>query len=532
MLAIEGVQRYCEGMFTRDAMIDQLEDGGTWDVIIIGGGATGLGAAVDAASRGYKTLLLEQSDFAKGTSSRSTKLVHGGVRYLQQGNISLVLEALHERGIMRQNAPHLVHDLAFIVPNYDWWEAPFYGIGLRVYDMLAGKYGFGNSRNLDKEETLARIPTIETDGLRGGVIYFDGQFDDARLALALAQTAASHGAVTLNYMRVTGLAKEDDLVRRVRACDEESGKEYELSAKVVINATGVFTDDIRRMDESEASPMIQPSQGVHLVLPRSFLPGDSAIMVPHTDDGRVLFAIPWHDRAVVGTTDTPLDAPSLEPRPQEEEIEFLMKHTARYLTTDPTESDVLSIFAGLRPLVRAGDDENTAALSRDHTIAISRSGLVTVTGGKWTTYRRMAQDTIDQAAVVGGLDERPCITENLRIAGYQEECVTEGPYAYYGTDEARVRALIAEDATLGQPLHPGLGALRASIVWAARAEMARTLEDALSRRTRSLLFGARASVEVAEDAAALMARELGKDEAWQHEQVQTYTDLAQGYILQ
>ena len=513
-------------------MIDQLESEKAWDVVIIGGGATGLGAAVDAASRGYRTVLIEQSDFAKGTSSRSTKLVHGGVRYLQQGNISLVLEALHERGIMRQNAPHLVHDLSFVVPNYDWWEAPFYGIGLRVYDMLAGKYGFGHSRNLNAEETLERIPTIETEGLRGGVIYYDGQFDDARLALALAQTAASEGAVTLNYMRATGLIKQDDIVKGVRAIDDESGKEYELNAAVVINATGVFTDSVRHMDEPDAPKMIQPSQGVHLVLPDEFLPGDSAIMVPHTDDGRVLFAIPWHDRAVVGTTDTPLDEPSLEPRPLEEEIEFLMKHTAKYLTKDPVESDVMSIFAGLRPLVRAGDSENTAALSRDHTIAISRSGLVTVTGGKWTTYRRMAQDTIDQAATIGGLEERPCVTENLHIAGYQEECVKEGPYAYYGTDEANVRALIDEDASLGEPLHPDVEALRASIVWAARSEMARTVEDALARRTRSLLFGARASIEVAEDTAALMAAELGKDEAWQKEQVVKYTELARGYILE
>lgn len=518
-------------MFTRESMIQLLNTGDTWDVLIIGGGATGLGAAVDAASRGYRTILLEQSDFAKGTSSRSTKLVHGGVRYLQQGNISLVLEALHERGMLRQNAPHLVHDLAFVVPNYDWWEAPFYGVGLRIYDMLAGKYGFGHSRNLDVDETIERIPTIETEGLRGGVIYYDGQFDDARLALALAQTAATHGAAVINYMRVTGLQKQGDLVRGVTAVDEESGTEHVIAARAVVNATGVFTDSVRAMDDPDLPPMIQPSQGVHIVLPDAFLPGDSAVMVPHTDDGRVLFAIPWHDRAVVGTTDTPLDAPSLEPKPLKEEIEFLMTHAARYLENDPTESDVLSVFAGLRPLVRAGDSENTAALSRDHTIAISRSGLLTVTGGKWTTYRRMGQDTIDQAAAVGELPEKPCITESLRIRGYSHECVTEGPYAYYGTDEAQIRAIIAADPALGEPIHPNLPALKASVVWAARAEMARTLEDALARRTRSLLFDARASIEAAPETAALLANELGKDEAWQKKQVGEYTALARGYLL-
>ncbi len=516
----------------RSEMMSRLEDGpGSWDVIVIGGGATGLGVAVDAASRGYETLLVEQSDFAKGTSSRSTKLVHGGVRYLQQGNLSLVLEALHERGILRQNAPHLVHDLPFVVPNYDWWEGPFYGIGLKIYDLLAGKHGFGPSRNLSKEETVEHIPTIETEGLRGGVVYYDGQFDDARLAINMAQTAADHGATLLNYAKVTALIKEGGTVNGVELRDEERGDEYILRASVVVNATGVFTDSVRRLDDPAAPAMISPSQGVHIVLDSSFLPGDSAIMVPHTDDGRVLFAVPWHERVIVGTTDTPVQEVSLEPRPLAEELEFLLVHAARYLTKDPAPEDVLSAFAGLRPLVKAGDGGDTAALSRDHTIDISRSGLLTITGGKWTTYRRMAQDAVDQAAVIGGLDETPCRTEELRIHGYHESAESFGTLELYGDDAAGIEALIQEEPRHADRLHEKSTVIAAQVVWAVRHEMARTLEDVLARRTRCLLLDARQSIEMAPKAAALMAGELGHDETWQREQVQAYTELARGYVL-
>ena len=386
---------------TRENMIDRIQDKKEiWDFIIIGGGATGVGTAIEASARGYRALLLEQHDFGKGTSSRSTKLVHGGVRYLKQGNVSLVLEALKERGILHRNAPHLVHNLPFIVPNYDWWEGPFYGIGLKLYDMLAGKEGFGQSSILSKEETIHHLPTIETKGLRGGVIYYDGQFDDARLVINMVQTAAEQGATLINYMPVTGLLKKGDCINGVLAMDSESGNEYQLTAKAVINATGVFTDKILRMDDSSAETLISPSQGVHIVLDNSFLPGDSAIMIPQTDDGRVLFAIPWHDRVIVGTTDTPVDEPVHEPVPKKSELDFLLTHAARYLIKDPSRQDVLSVFAGLRPLVAAGNATDTASLSRDHTIHISRSGLVTITGGKWTTYRRMAEDTIDHALII------------------------------------------------------------------------------------------------------------------------------------
>lgn len=517
----------------RDAMIALLEERGSdaWDMIIIGGGATGLGVAIDGASRGYKVLLLERSDFAKGTSSRSTKLVHGGVRYLQQGNVPLVMEALKERGILRQNAPHLVHDLPFVVPNYDWWEAPFYGIGMRVYDLLAGKYGFGPSRNLSREETIERLPTIETGGLRGGVVYHDGQFDDARLAINMAETAADQGAVLLNYMGVSRLAMAGEMVTGVIARDSETEQEYQLTAKVVINATGPFSDAIRRMEDSNAATMIAPSQGVHLVLPREFLPGKSAIMVPHTDDGRVLFAIPWHDHVVVGTTDTPIDEITEEPRARAEEIAFLMSHAARYLTKDPTPADVRSVFVGIRPLVRAAGAENTAALSRDHSLTISKGGLVSIGGGKWTTYRHMAEDTVDQAAVLADLPERPCVTRELNIHGYHKHASEFGALAVYGSDAAAIKAIIREDASWAAPLHPALPTIGAEVVWAAREEMARTVEDVLSRRTRSLLLHARASMEAAPAVASILALVLGRDPAWEAAQVRAYRALAEGYVM-
>ncbi len=502
-----------------------------WDFIIIGGGATGVGTAIDAASRGYHTLLLEQADFGQGTSSRSTKLIHGGVRYLQQGNISFVLEALKERGLLRQNAPHLVHNLPFIVPNYDWWEGPFYGIGLKLYDILAGKHGFGSSEMLSKEETIHHIPTIETEGLRGGVIYYDGQFDDARLVINMVETVAEQGGTLINYMKMTSLIKSTNMVSGVTARDMETGKEFQIKAKVVINATGVFTDSILRMDEPQAAAMISPSQGIHIVLDKSFLPGDSAIMVPHTDDGRVLFAIPWHDRVIVGTTDTPVSEIPLEPQPFQEEIEFLVSHTARYLTKDPTPNDILSAFAGLRPLIKSTDHENTAALSRDHTLHISRSGLVTITGGKWTTYRKMAEDTIDQAEILAHLDTKPCVTKTLQIHGYHKNAEIFDDLAVYGSDAPAIQDLFHENKKFKEKLHPYLPIRAGEVIWSARHEMARTVEDFLSRRTRVLLLDARASMEIAPQVAELMAEQLGRKRAWKREQIRKYNELAERYLL-
>lgn len=514
----------------RNEMITRIEDKEIWDIIIIGGGATGVGIAVDAASRGYKTLLLERGDFSQGTSSRSTKLVHGGVRYLQQGNIALVLEALKERGVLRRNAPHLVFDVPFIIPNYDWWEGPFYGIGLKLYDMLAGKEGFGKSEILSKEETIKHIPTVEQDGLNGGVIYYDGQFDDARLVINMVRTAFEQGAVIVNYMPVTGLTKKSGLIKNVQALDSETGKEYSLEAKVVINATGPFTDSVRQMDDAHCHKMISPSRGVHMVLDRSFLPGDSAIMVPHTDDGRVLFAIPWYNKVVVGTTETAINESEVEPVPGDEEIEFLLEHTARYLTKDPSTDDVLSIFAGVRPLVGDPNAENTAVISREHVVNISKSGLVTIAGGKWTTYRKMAEDALDQAIMVGDLEFAPCVTSNMQIHGYHNHSQNFGDLACYGSDATEIQNLIRNNDSYAEKIHPELDEVAAEIIWAVREEMARNVEDFLSRRRRSLLLNARASMMAAPIVAEIMMKELSRDQYWKNEQIKKYSQLAEKYI--
>jgi glycerol-3-phosphate dehydrogenase len=516
----------------RKAMIDSLvEYSGYWDFVVIGGGATGLGVGLDAASRGYKTLLLEQHDFSKGTSSRSTKLVHGGVRYLRQGNVSLVLEALHERGLLIRNAPHLVSHQAFVVPIYDWWDGPFYGAGLKVYDLLAGKLGLGPSKKLTKVEALERIPTLESEGLRGGVAYFDGQFDDSRLAINLAQTMAEHGGTPINYMQVTGLTKAGAMVDGVVAKDMESGEEHEIHARVVVNATGVFADDLLKLDNPEAEPIIAPSQGVHLVLDKAFLPGDTAIMVPQTADGRVLFAVPWHEKVVVGTTDTPVREVNLEPRPFEEEIRFILEHAAIYLTKDPTIEDVKSAFAGLRPLVKAGESESTAAISRDHYLVISESGLVTITGGKWTTYRKMAEDTVNQALLVAGLNEHACVTKDLRIHGWLKNFDKNDPLHYYGSDAIHIKKIVNADPAMGQKLHEDLPYIKAEVIWAVREEMARTVEDFLARRSRALLLDTRASLDMAPEVARIMAAELEYDDQWQTDQVAGYVSLAEEYLL-
>jgi glycerol-3-phosphate dehydrogenase len=498
-----------------------------WDLAVIGGGATGMGIAVDAAARGYQVVLLEQNDFGKGTSSRSTKLVHGGLRYLQQGNISLVMEALKERGLLWRNAPHLVRDLPFLVPNYQWWEAPFYGIGLKVYDLLAGQYGFARSVVLSPEETLARIPTLQRDGLRGGVLYHDGQFDDSRLLISLAQTAVTRGACLLNYARVTRLFKDETgSLTGLEFCDQETVRQYSLRARCVVNATGPFCDDLRRLDEPKSEPILAPSQGVHIVLDRSFLPGDTAIMVPHTRDGRVMFAIPWHGHAVVGTTDTPIPQACLEPQPLPGEIEFILETAGNYLSRRPGRADILSVFTGIRPLVRADRSASTAALSREHTITISNSGLLTIAGGKWTTYRKMAENAVDHAAVLAGLEERPCVTRNLPIHGWQKEVVKDRNLAVYGSDAVALEQLMRNQPELAKPLHPDLPICGAQIAWAVREEMGRTLDDVLARRTRALFLNARAAVAMAPAAARLMAGELGQDQSWQDRQLKEFNQIA------
>lgn len=516
----------------REASLHQLHARAEpWDIAVVGGGATGVGIAVDAASRGYACCLLEQSDFGKATSSRSTKLIHGGVRYLQQGNISLVMEALKERGILRRNAPHLVHDLAFVVPNYSWWEAPFYGIGMKVYDVLAGRHGFGKSRLLSKDEVLERIPTLEQAGLRGGVLYYDGQFDDSRLLISLARTAEQHGAALLNYAKVTSLSREnaDGFIDGFSFTDIETGTTHTLRARCVINATGAFADSVRRIDDPTAPPLVSPSQGIHLVLDRSFLPGDAAIMVPRTSDGRVMFAIPWHNHTLLGTTDTPIQQPSLDPVPMEQEIEFILATAAKYLARDPSRGDVLSAFAGIRPLVKGNETTGTAALSRDHTIHVSKSGLLTVTGGKWTTYRKMAEDCVDHAATLARLDERPCVTSMLNIHGFTPTADTDDELRVYGSDATKLREMMPKESS--ERLHEALPIYAAQVIWAARHEMARTVEDVLARRTRALFLNARAAIAMAPRVAELLAQELQRDTTWQRDQVAAFTTLARSYLV-
>ena len=515
-------------------MIEQLDVTNEFDICIIGGGATGLGIAVDAASRGCKTVLLEKYDFAKGTSSRSTKLVHGGVRYLQQGNIKLVMEALKERGLLKKNAPHLVKNQSFVIPNYKWWENSFYGIGLKVYDWMAGSLGLGPSRFLSKEETLALAPNLDQDGLRGGVLYHDGQFDDARLAIHLAMTAADHGAVVINYMGVEGLMKDDGKVCGVIAKnqleDALSGSAfYEIKAKVVINATGIFSDSIAKMDDPNAERLISHSQGIHLVFDREFLLSDTAIMIPRTDDGRVLFAVPWHNKIIVGTTDTPVASASEEPIAMKEEIEFVMQHIHRYLKKDPSYDDVRSVFAGLRPLVKS-NTRITSAISRDHHISISDSELISITGGKWTTYRKMAEDVMEIAIHKAGMSEKECVTKTLHINGYKESNDYTKPLYYYGTDEDGIKDLIKKDNSFSELIHPSLPYIKAEIVWAVQNEMCMTLEDALARRTRALLLDAKAAIGSASLVAHLMAREMRKDEIWIKEQINIFNSVAKNYL--
>lgn len=495
-----------------------------WDLIVIGGGATGVGCAVDAASRGFDVLLLERFDFGKGTSSRSTKLAHGGVRYLAQGNLPLVREALKERGLLRQNAPHLVHNMAFVVPCYSLWQKFYYGMGLKVYDLLAGKHGFAKTKILSREETLERLPNARAEGLTGGVLYFDGQFDDTRLLINLVTTASEQGAALLNYAQVFSLGKDKKgRMTSVNFQDTLSGTVAEAKARGVINATGAFCDELRKMSDAAAKNIVTASQGIHLVFDRSFLPGDDALMIPKTSDGRVLFVIPWHGHTLVGTTDTPIEDIDAEPRAREEEIDFVLETAGKYLAKKPRREDILSIFTGIRPLVKSGDAKNTAALSRGHTIEIDKAGMLTITGGKWTTYRSMAEDAVNQAIKLGGLEECVSKTDGLRIHGFS------GESGVYGTDAKIIEEIIEGDPGLAEKLHPDLPYTAAEIVFAVRYEMAQTLEDILARRTRALFLNARAAVQIAPRAAKIMADELGKDENWAAVQVNEFKILAEGY---
>ncbi len=513
--------------WNREQSIQRLKDRNhQWDLLIIGGGATGLGIAVDAAARGYQVALVERHDFGKGTSSRSTKLVHGGVRYLRQGNIRLVQEALQERTRLQQNAPHLVQPLGFIVPLQRWWEGPYFRAGFMLYDWLAGSSGFQPSRRMSKQAVTSAIPTVKPDGLRGGLWYQDGQFDDTRLLISLARTAVNHGGCIVNYADVTSLTNQGDRVQGATVQDKESGEEFAVAARCVINATGPFCDAVRRMDQPSEPAMVAASQGVHLVLPKSFLPGDTALMIPKTSDGRVLFVIPWHDHVVVGTTDTPLDRPVTEPVPFPEEMEFLLQTTGHYLNRQPTVKDVLSVFTGIRPLVKGAQGAATKALARDHTIAVSNSGLITITGGKWTTYRRMAQDCVNQAIKTSGLTSKPCVTESLRLHGYLETGSSESLQPF-GSDQAHIDELAKQDARCSESLDDELPLIRgAEVVWGVREEMARTIEDVLARRTRALFLNQKAALRMAAKVGELMRVELHQDAAWLARQLRQFHELA------
>jgi glycerol-3-phosphate dehydrogenase len=517
----------------RDEIIGKLREQSDlkWDIIVIGGGATGLGIALDASSRGYKTLLLEQSDFAKGTSSRSTKLVHGGVRYMAQGDLLLVMEALHERGLMLKNAPHLTSDQEFIIPVYTIRDAIMYTAGLKFYDLLAGRLSMGKSYFIGRKATLERLPLLKSTGLKGGIVYHDGQFDDSRMALALAKSCAGHGGTVLNYCRVTQLLKnENGRINGVIAREELSGDEFRLKANLVINATGVFADDIIRFDNPLSKRTIKPSQGVHLVLGKSFLQSNSAIMIPKTDDGRVLFAIPWYDEVVVGTTDTPVSDISLEPVALEKEISFILKTAEKYLVKPPVREDILCIFAGLRPLAEnPGNPASTREISRRHKISLSSSGLLSIIGGKWTTYRLMAEETINKAISAGFLEKRKCITADL-VLTRTGTTNSSGRLHIYGEGASEIEKMISANPQSGVPIDNRLPYTRAEIIWICRNEMPVTLEDLLARRTRALFLNANASSEIAAEVAGIMARESGYGTEWQSEQIESYNQLVRNYI--
>lgn len=517
----------------RNKIISQLEDTSRiFDFLVIGGGATGIGIAVDASTRGYSVALFEQLDFTKGTSSRSTKLVHGGVRYLAQGDVSLVLEALRERGLLRQNAPHLVKDQTFLIPCYRWWEGPFYTIGLILYDLMAGKLGLGRSICIGPKRALRTVPMLRPKGMTAGVLYHDGQFDDSRLAINMVRSSIDAGACVLNYMKVIGLLKEDDKVSGVTVRDEETGKVYPVRSRCVINATGVFADEILQMDEPGKRPTVRPSQGVHLVLDSSFLQSDCAIMIPKTSDGRVLFAVPWHDKVVVGTTDTLMEHAEKEPVALEKEIQFILDTAANYLTRPPKRSDVLSVFAGLRPLAAPrGEGKKTKEISRSHKLIREKSGLITIIGGKWTTYRKMAQDTLDLAIRHMHVPTKDCVTERFQIHGSREHPDFSDPLYVYGTDADEIRNLMASAPAMAERLHPDYAYTVGEVVWLVRNEMPRSLEDVLARRMRILFLDARAAMAMAPKVAGILAAEWGKDEAWESSQVKAFNEVASHYIL-
>lgn len=513
----------------RDENLSKIINCKKWDIVIIGGGASGLGAAIDSASRGHKTLLIEKHDFSKGTSSRSTKLIHGGVRYLQNGDISLVIEALKERGILRKNAPHLVKDLSFVIPSYDWWSSPFYGVGLKIYDMMAGDFGIGPSTIIDKKETEKLIPNVKKNGLKGGVIYYDGQFDDSRMAISLAQTASDQSAVLINYFEAIDLIKnKDKTISGIKVRDSINNLIYNIKSKVIINATGVFSDSIMKMDDRKSSKMIQPSQGVHIVLEKKFLKGDHAIMIPQTSDGRVLFAVPWNNFVIVGTTDIPMNIALDEPIAKREEIDFILKNASSYMSQKPKLKDIKSVFAGLRPLaLETNDSKETKEVSRHHKITVSTSGLISILGGKWTTYRKIGEDAVNTAIHVGGLKEKKSTTQNLPIHGYDTNVNWNDDMHVYGSDIKKIIEIDSKNAY--KSLSEKFFITKNQIIWAIKNEMAMTIEDVLARRTRCLFLDANETEKISLKVAEIMAEYLEKDKKWIKLQLTKFKQTLKNY---
>jgi glycerol-3-phosphate dehydrogenase len=518
----------------RELLLKEIENNSTiWDLIVIGGGATGLGVALDAILRGLKVALFEASDFAKGTSSRSTKLVHGGVRYLAKGDIGLVMEALYERGLLKKNAPHLVTNQSFIVPFYKWWEGPMYIIGLMMYDLLAGSLSFGRSHFISSKNVINKLPTLNSKSLKGGILYHDGQFDDSRLAINIAQSCVENGGCIMNYMKVNSLLKDENgKISGVQVLDVERKNIFQVKARSVVNATGVFVNSIIQMDDPQSKKLVRPSQGVHIVLDKSFLQSEHSLMIPKTDDGRVLFAIPWHDKALFGTTDTLVKDIEEEPVALQEEIDFILSNAGRYLTRKPEKKDICSVFAGLRPLAAPSDDhQTTKEISRKHKLIISPNNLITITGGKWTTYRRMAEDTVNLVIKTINLPFGKCQTKNFQIHGYQDVYHKHDMIVEYGSDTKYIKSLIIENPTYENRLHDRYNVSIGEVIWSVRNEMARTVEDILARRFRILFIDAKASMEMASKVAEIIADELKYDSQWVDDQIETYANLVKKYTV-
>ncbi len=520
-------------MISRNQQLETLKQITQWDIIIIGGGASGLGIAVDAISRDFKTALFEQADFAKGTSSKSTKLVHGGVRYLANGDLKLVNEALKERGLLSQNAGHLFKKQEFIIPNYNWWNGYFYAFGLKIYDFLSHKFSLGHSKLIKKNTVIKYLPNLFHKHLVSGISYFDGQFDDARLALNLAQTSIKKGATVLNYMKVIGLLKEDENIIGVKVKNAETGEVFEVKSKVVINASGIFTDKILKMYNPKHKKTVVPSQGIHLVLEPSFLKSEKAIMIPKTSDGRVLFVIPWQGKVIVGTTDALIRKPILEPVALDSEVDFILKTLSKYLIKSPKREDVLSVFCGLRPLAKPrGNQVKTKEISRSHKIILDNN-LISIVGGKWTTYRKMGEDVIDKVVEGFNFPNRRSNTETLEIHGNlpNSKVHLKNHFYIYGSDLPKLEAFQNQHSDFKEKLHPDYNFTVGQVVWSIQNEMARTVEDILARRIRLLFLDARAAIKVAPEVAMILGKQLNKDENWINNQIKEFNELAKNYLL-